>query len=99
MTRIPTVIFALLCGSACITEVELASDDRTLGDDARAEQVDMVSMPDEPGICELLPECGPCADACDPDALEQHLPPGTCAAFICELTDGRTLTVHACHHE
>jgi hypothetical protein len=99
MTRIPAVIFALLCGSSCVADVEHASEDRTLSDDARADAARLLSAPDEPDICGLLPECGPCADACDPDALEQHLPPGTCAAFVCELTDGRVLTVHACHLE
>ena len=49
-------------------------------------------------ICGLLPADGPCALACDEGALaDTYVPRGTCAAFACTLTDGRTVIVHACH--
>lgn len=49
-------------------------------------------------ICDSLPAEGPCALACDVDALaEQYVPAGACAAFSCTLTDGREIAVHACH--
>lgn len=48
-------------------------------------------------ICDLLPPTGPCALACDHDAFLDFVPPGTCAAFLCELTDGREIVVNACH--
>lgn len=49
-------------------------------------------------VCDVLPQEGPCACACDHDALvEGFVPPGTCAAFHCELLDGRAIAIHACH--
>ncbi len=50
-------------------------------------------------LCELLPCDGPCSLACDHDALvEQYVPDGTCASFVCELTDGRTVVLDACNY-
>ncbi len=47
-------------------------------------------------VCDVLPAEGPCAAGCDREALITHVPAGTCAAFYCELTDGRTAVFHAC---
>lgn len=100
MTKIHTVMIALLCGSACVDDEALASGERTLSDDARAIIISDMNLGAEPDLCELLPTCGICSVACDPDALAEHVPPGTCAAFVCELTDGRQVSFHACHpHE
>jgi len=49
-----------------------------------------------PSICDLLPDEGLCALACDPDALAEHVPDGACAVFACPLSDGRTFTLHVC---
>lgn len=52
-----------------------------------------------PDICDLLPPDGPCALACDPQQLAaKYVPEGACAAFACTLTDGRMITVSACHY-
>ena len=104
MTTIRTVMIAWLCGSACVASEAndvLVSEGRTLGDDAaHAYVVSDMNIAEEPGICDLLPSCGVCSVACDHDALIEHVPPGTCAAFFCELTDGREVSFHACHpHE
>lgn len=49
-------------------------------------------------ICEHLPCDGACSLACDYDALvDQYVPPNTCASFVCELDDGRTIGLDACN--
>lgn len=96
-------MFALLCGSACVdvSEPDVMGDRGThamLVDEASAiaETGDGDGQPHE--ICGLLPPDGACSLACDPEALsEQYVPPGVCVAFVCTLTDGRSINVHACH--
>jgi hypothetical protein len=48
-------------------------------------------------ICDVLPPDGACADACDPAALAQIIPPGVCALIVCHLTDGRTINIGGCN--
>lgn len=92
-------MLAFLLGSACVDEADLGSESRTLSDDARASvTVEMATAP-EPDVCDLLPDCGVCSVVCDWEALIEYVPPGTCVAFLCELTDGREATFHACHPE
>jgi hypothetical protein len=62
------------------------------------ERTDLVDAPyGDPSICEVLPPDGVCADACDPDALAQYIPPGVCALIVCQLTDGRTINIGGCY--
>ncbi len=99
MSHASPLMLAFLVGSACVDEPEVVSESRTLSDDARAVVVkgEMATAP-EPDICDLLADdCGACSVACDWEALIEYVPPGTCVAFICELVDGRHVTVHACH--
>jgi hypothetical protein len=102
MARTCGVILAFLCGSACVAELDTGEEARTVSDQARDDtrviDVSDISPGSEPDVCELLPHCGPCSMACDPQALAALIPPGTCAAFLCELVDGRHATFHACHH-
>ena len=94
----------LLCGSACAVDDDtlgptdtVSPDGPPIGDKAIDSHV-VASPTDDEGICDLLPPDGPCALACDQQALaEQYVPEGACAAFLCELTDGRDVTIHACH--
>jgi len=52
----------------------------------------------QPSVCDVLPCDGPCSLACDRDELvKQYVPSGTCVSFYCELTDGRTIVLDACH--
>lgn len=101
MSPTSRLMLAFLLGSACTDEPEVVGESRTLGDDARATVViDEMATAAEPDICDLLPDdCGACSVACDWEALVEYVPPGTCAAFICELVDGRDVTFHACHPE
>jgi hypothetical protein len=94
------ILISLLLGSGCATDDDatdppvFANTDVPAIDETYA--VDLVDAPDD--ICGLLPPDGPCALACDPDALaEQYVPAGACAAFLCTLTDGTQIAVHACH--
>lgn len=98
-----SLLVVLIIGSGCV-----AVDDRTVtpeaaSGDARpithAYGTALTDLADtENDICSLLPADGPCALACDEDALaEQYVPAGACAAFSCTLTDGREIAVHACH--
>jgi hypothetical protein len=92
------VTLAFLLGSACVDEPEIVSETRTLGDDARVSVVAEMATAPEPDVCDLLPEdAGACSVACDWQALSEYVPTGTCAAFLCELVDGREATFHACH--
>jgi hypothetical protein len=97
MRRSSALTFAFLLGSACVDEPEVVSGSRTLSDDARASVTAEVASAPAPDICTLLPEGGACSVACDWEALREYVPVGTCAAFICELVDGRDATFHACH--
>ena len=49
-------------------------------------------------LCAVLPESGPCALACDPDALvDRFVPQGTCVTFRCELTTGEVFQTGGCN--
>lgn len=62
------------------------------------ERSDLVDAPDgDATICDVLPPDGACADACDPEALAQYIPPGVCALIVCHLTDGRTINIGGCY--
>lgn len=101
MTPLRTVLLALACGSACVVaDVAPASDgdDRTLGGDGSlADVAGELTVEDDPSVCDLLPPCGICSYLCDSDALAAQLPPNTCAAIICTLTNGVEVTAHACN--
>ena len=101
MTTLRTVLLALACGSACVAAEptpESTSDDRTLSDDGSlSDTTGEVTVEDDPSICDLLPSCGICSHLCDPAALAEHIPEGTCAAIICTLTNGVDVTAHACN--
>jgi hypothetical protein len=97
MASIHGVILVFLFGSACAAEEDVVIEVRTLSDDARVLDVTAVKPGAEPDVCDLLPSCGPCSVACDPDALAEYIPAGTCAAFLCHLIDGRRATFHVCH--
>lgn len=94
------IVGILIFGSACATNdgddvpagvtIDIPAIDETYAIDLE------VPAPDD--ICSRLPADGPCALACDPEALaEQFVPAGACAAFSCTLTDGAQIAVHACH--
>jgi hypothetical protein len=95
------IVAVLFFGSACATDE--GDDTRTaISIDVPAiDETYAVDLADDdapPDICGLLPPDGPCALACDEDALaEQYVPAGACAAFACTLTDGTEIAVHACH--
>ena len=92
MSRVAFI--AGLCSSACVTTLdtsEVSTDDRTLSDEGT-----FVETEEGADICTVLPACGVCAHICD-GTLADYVPAGVCAAIRCELTDGRSVTVHACH--
>jgi hypothetical protein len=98
MRRPAALTLAFLLGSACVDEPEAVTGVRTLSDDARVAVLEEMASAPAPDICDLLPPgCGACSVACDWEALEEYVPAGTCAAFVCELVDGRKATFHACH--
>ncbi len=71
---------------------------KLVSDEARLD-VHSMSMETSPAdVCSLLPCDGACSLACDHDALvDQYVPKGSCVTFVCDLTDGRKITVDACH--
>ena len=85
-----------LCPTGCSDEVE-----RMLATGGRFEQVQdgvfvSVGQIAADDVCNLLPEDGICADACDPDALKKYASPGSCIDFKCVLRDGREIVAGAC---
>ena len=99
--RLPRlVLVALVSGSACVEVEPPAPTGPTLGDQAQlvisAQRADDDQSEDD-DICSVLPVDGPCSQACDAAMLSSFVPPGTCAVFRCDLLDGRTVSVHACH--
>lgn len=99
MTSIHAGLVALLCGTACVDADDDASDASTPSDHAHAFALSGLGPGDDNDVCGLLPACGPCAVACDLAALSSFVPAGTCAAIVCDLTDGRQVTFHACNPE
>ncbi len=50
-----------------------------------------------PSQCAMLPaDDSACAHACDPVALQEFIPDGTCVIFDCPLTDGTNVRVGGC---
>lgn len=103
MTAARAASLAALCVAACVSSEREVEPGVVSYDEGPANVVQAVA-PDSGGddttddICSLLPADGPCALACDEGALaDTYVPPGTCVAFGCTLTDGRMISVHACH--
>lgn len=46
--------------------------------------------------CTQLPTRGPCASACDAQALQQYAPVSGCFHVRCDLKDGRIIVAGAC---
>lgn len=52
----------------------------------------------DPDACEPFAETeGPCAVACDPEALQAFVPDGWCMDWLCHTTDGHTARIGACN--
>jgi hypothetical protein len=67
--------------------------------DVLGEDLSLAVAAESSPSCAMLPDDGSaCAHACDPDALQGFIPPGTCATFECELTDGTVIRVGGCRH-
>ena len=89
----------MVCACACVDRDDADDDVVPLpSDDAHAAITNSLDVPDaDYNICEHLPASGPCSVLCDRAALEEYVPESSCAVFVCELTDGQTVSVHACH--
>lgn len=99
----PALRFALLvalAGSSCVSVDSEPIDGPGPSYQESADVTEAFASPpnETDELCDSLPDEGPCALACDIDALvDQYVPVGTCAAFACTLDDGREVSVHACH--
>jgi Fe-S-cluster-containing hydrogenase component 2 len=98
----PAVALAL-CAHACA----VGGDDAFAPDGPEGPKADedhpsisfSLETPDDGyNVCEHLPAQPPCSLICDRDALTQYIPESSCAVFVCTLTDGREISVHACHY-
>ena len=99
MARIRLAL-ALIVGSACVADDDDIADDPPAIDDVRASISAAIAPSDDDGynFCEHLPASGPCSLLCDRDALvDQYVPLHSCVVFVCDLDDGRRISVHACH--
>lgn len=64
--------------------------------DGRLQTVEQSVANDGTNACDLLPDEGPCALACDQDALFATIDPGTCVSYHCELADGSQINIGGC---
>ena len=92
-------------GSSEIVARTIAETDHVTGNelilpatvDAHAEESN--GRPGRIEVCNLEPQDGPCALACDPKALgKEYVPVGQCALFLCETPDGEPVKVGACNN-
>lgn len=86
--------------AACVADDGSDSEDPApIGDDGHVTISASVATPAEPeyDVCEHLPADPPCSLICDHDALDDYVPENVCAVFVCVLTDGNQVSVHACH--
>ena len=90
---------ALLMASACVGEDGNDVDDTApVDDDGHTSISSSVAAPESAyDVCEHLPAEPPCSLICDHEALENYVPESSCAVFVCVLTDGLQVSVHACH--
>ena len=87
-----------VCGFSCTTaDIALPDGEPPTKDESADVTLTFAGPPGDPDVCSLLPDEGPCALACDPDALiEAYVPAGSCVAFACTLDNGQEIAVHAC---
>jgi hypothetical protein len=87
-----------VCVASCATADIAPPDAQPPSKDESADvTLTVAGPPGDPDVCSLLPDEGPCALACDPDALiETYVPAGSCVAFACTLDNGQEIAVHAC---
>ena len=48
-------------------------------------------------VCPIVADDGPCAVACDPEAIRAFIQPGTCVTFRCYLADGTETRAGGCN--
>ena len=103
MKLLTIAVLGLAVAAGCVQSAEdpAAETDPAPVDMAELSQASVLALdPADPheDVCGLLPCGGPCSMACDYQGLlEQYVPEGTCATFFCELTDGRSVVLDACH--
>jgi hypothetical protein len=94
---------AALFLSACVDESGPTSTDSGDGEvteltrQAPGDKSDDIEEDGARNICDLLPTDGACAHACNPEKMMTFVPEGTCAVFVCELTDGTTYNTGGCN--
>src|SRR5678816_4000176 len=99
MSPMRFALVVALAGSSCVAADDAAIAGPSPSDQESADVTEAFASPPnaDDEVCGLLPDDGPCALACDMDALvDQYVPAGTCVAFGCTLDDGREISVHAC---
>ena len=89
----------LLCGAACADSSDETVPDVPVQDVDPAVADPEGFAPQSAPFCEVPADAeGPCAIACDHDAvIEQYVPEGTCTIFECEHADGSPLRTGGCH--
>jgi hypothetical protein len=108
MTNKLLAVLAALLFTACLDEgSDSTTTTRPIGD---ADRMDETQLPqrddgtpdrktdeDVPVCDQLVATEGPCAHACDEDAIMTFIPKGTCAMFRCELANGSDLNTGGCN--
>jgi hypothetical protein len=87
------ILATIVAVPACLATVE---DDpepgvlayRPIDLDEHREELAIEAPPPKNGCDDFIAVTGPCSVACDPDALQQFIPKGTCVTFRCDRIDG-----------
>jgi hypothetical protein len=90
---------ALVLAASCVGD-DGRDDEPPLSDDGHASvsvSTSLATPLEHYDMCAHLPAEPPCSLICDHDALVEYVPDSSCAVFVCVLTDGVQVSVHACH--
>lgn len=110
MNKLLVVALAALVLPACLDEEGGSNRTLDLSTDTPTDQIEtaapagpqhvMKRVDDQPdtSVCAYLPhDDSACSHACDPDVLIHYVPEGTCATFVCDLTNGSQYVTGACN--
>jgi hypothetical protein len=88
-----------MCAHACTDDEEREPvDTPPMVDDEHGSVSTSIETPlEDYDPCAHLPADPPCSLICDREALADYVPVASCAVFLCTLSDGIQVTVHACH--
>lgn len=100
MLKIASLTFVAFSLVACVDDTT-GPDERELAPLPASTEITgpTEGKADTDDTCHVLPTSDACAVACDEEALQELIPPGTCILFRCQLDDGSEVGVGGCRPE